>query len=318
MVALGAAVVFAGPVQQAPAQSYPVKTVRIVVGFSAGGATDVTARLLAQQLTPLLGQQVLVENRTGASGAIATERVATSPPDGYNLLLMTAADTVLPAMRPKLPYNLERDFTPVSFVASAPFVLVVHPSVPAANVRDLIALARTRPEKMNYGSFGSGSSAHLMGEMFNLMAKTRVVHVPYKGAAESSMAVVSGQIDMSFVAVTTAQPQVKAGRLKAMGVTSARRSSLMPAVPTLDESGLKGYDRSGWYGIIGPAGLPREIVTLLHGAIAKTVNTPEMKQSFERQGLEGHAMTTEQFASYKQGEIARSAQLIKAIGLKSE
>ncbi len=227
------------------AQSYPVKPLRIIVGFSAGGATDATARMLAQNLAEELGQPVTVENRTRASGAIATERVATSPPDGYMLLMMTAADTVLPAVRVKLPYNLERDFAAVSLVSTAPFVLVLHPSVPAHNVKELIALSSARSGKLNYGSFGTGSSAHLMAELFNQMAKVQIVHVPYKGAAETSIAVVSGQIDMSFLSVTTAQPFIAAGRLRPLAVTSARRASLMPVLPTLNESGCGVHSRRG-------------------------------------------------------------------------
>ena len=313
-----AAVLLSAAAGNAVAQSWPTKPIRLVVGFTAGGATDATARMVAQQLGPMLGQNVTVENRTGASGAIATERVATSPPDGYNLLMMTAADALLPSLRQKLPYNLEKDFATVSLVVIAPFVLVTHPSVPAKSAKELISLAKSQPGKMNYGSFGAGSSAHLMGELFKQMGGLDIVHVPYKGAAESSVAVVSGQIDMSFVAVGTARPLIDAGRMKAIGMTTARRSSLLPGVPTLDEGGLPGYDRTGWFGVVAPAATPRDIINRLNGAIAKAVGTAEMKKLLDGHGLEPQGNSPEEFAAYLKRELDRNAKLVSAIGLKPE
>lgn len=299
-------------------QGYPVKPIRIVVGFSAGGGTDITARRIGQKLSEHLGQPVIVENRTGAGGTIATERVATSPADGYTLLLVTAADVIQPALRAKLPYDLERDLAPVSLVAIAPFVLVIHPSVPAHNVKELIALARLQPGKLSYGSSGVGSSAHLMHELFNLMAKVNTVHVPYKGASEILVATAAGHIDMSFNAVATALPFVKIGKVKPLAATTAKRALLLPSLPTLDESGLPGYDRYGWYGVLVPAGVSRDIIARLNAVIGKAVNTDEMKDSFNSDGLEPQTSTREQFAAHIHREIAQNAKLIKLIGLKAE
>lgn len=303
---------------QALAQEYPVKPVRMVVGFGTGGSADVLARLIAPKLSQHLGQAMVVENRPGASGAIATERVAKSPADGYTLLLLTAGDTVLPAVRIKLPYDLDRDFAAISFVMIAPFVLVVHPSVPVRSLNGLIALARSQPGRLSYGSVGAGSTPHLMAEVFNLMAKVNTVHVPYKGGAENAIAVASGQIDMYFSSVASLLPLLEAGKIRPIAVTSVKRASFMPSIPTLHESGLPGYDRYVWQGVVAPSGLPKDIVARLNAMIAKVVNTPDMKESLNRQGLEPQTSTPEQFAAFIHAELAKNADLIKLIGLKAE
>ena len=301
------------------AQHYPVKPIRIVVGYGAGGGADVTARMVGQKLSEHLGQPVVVENRLGASGSIATARVAASPADGYTLLMAVSGDTVLPALRAKLPYDLERDFAPVSLVTIGPYLLVVHPSVPARNARDLITLARSRPGKLNYGSAGVGGGVHLAGELFKLMAKVNIVHVPYKGgSAESVIAVAVGQIDISFPNITAALPLLEARKVRSLAVTSAKRASLMPSIPTLDESGLPGYDRSTWYGLLAPAGVPKVIIAQLHAVIDKVVNAPEMKESFNKQGAEPQTNTPEQFAALIRSELAQNASLVKLAGLKVE
>ena len=300
------------------AQSYPVKPIRMIVGFAAGGATDATARMVAQKLSEHLGQPVVVENRTGAGGSIATERVAKSPADGYTLLLMPASGPIDSVLRAKLPYDLERDFAPVSLVVIGPYVLVVHPSVPARNVKELIALARSQPGKLSYGSAGVGSSAHLANELFNSMAKVSIVHVPYKGGAESVIANAAGEVDLNFASINTALPLLEAGKLRPLAVTSAKRSSLMPSIPTLDESGLPGYDRTGWWGVLAPAGVPKDIIAQLNAAIAKAVNTPEMKESLNKLGFEPQTSTPEQFAALIRSEIAQNATLIKTAGVKAE
>lgn len=299
------------------AQTYPVKPVRIVVGFAPGGGADTTARLLAQRLPEQLGQPVVVENRTGASGAIADERVATSPPDGYTLLLMTASETILPALR-KLSYDLERDLAAVSLVATGTLVVVVHPSVPARNVRELIAIARSQPGKLSYGSAGVGGGPHLAGALFNLMAGVDIVHVPYKGGAESVVATASGQIEMNFLTIPSLLPFLEGGRLRPLAVTTGKRASMMPRVPTLDESGLTGFDRSTWYGLFSPAGVPKEIIARLNAAVEKVVNTAEMKELFGKQGMEPSTTTPEQFAALIQREITENAKLIKLAGIKAE
>lgn len=305
-------------VVDALAQNYPTKPIRIVVGFAPGGGADVSARLVGPKLSELLGQPVVVENRPGASTAIATERVATSPPDGYTLLLLPSSTTILSAMRTKLPYDLERDFTPVSLLVVGQFALVVHPSVPARNVKELIAIARSRPGKLSYGSSGAGSASHLAGELFNSMAKVNVLHVPYKGANEATIATAIGEVDMFFATIAPLLPLQAAGKVRALAVSGAARTSLMPAMPTIGESGLTGYDRSVWYGIIAPAGLPKEVVTQLHGAIGKVVNTPEMKETYAKQGLEPHTNTPEQFAAFIKNDIAQNTRLIKLSGAKTE
>lgn len=300
------------------AQGYPVKPIRLVVGYPPGGGTDVTARVVAQKVSENLGQTMLVENRPGANGAIAAERVAVSPADGYTLLLMSSNDAVLPALRAKLPFDLERDFAPVSLLTIGPMVLAVHPSVPARNIKELISLARSQPGKLSFASSGVGGTPHLAGELFNLMAKVRLVHVPYKGGADAVVATASGQVDMSFASVTSALPLIKVGKLKALAVTSATRVSSAPSIPTVNESGLPGYDRSSWYGIAAPAAVPKDIIARLNAEIGKAVNTPEMKESLNKQGLEPQTNTSEQFVALVHKEIADSARLIKLTGAKAE
>ena len=301
------------------AQSYPSKPIR-VFAHEVGGGNDVAARLLAPKLSENVGQPVVIENRSGAGGSIATEAVAKSPPDGYTLLILAASDTIVAALHPKLPYDLERDFAPVSLVAAGTAVLVVHPSLPARDVKELIALARSNPGKLNYGSSGVGNSSHLMGELFNVMAGVKIVHVPYKGSAGSSAATAAGEIEMSFPSIVAVGPLLKAGKIKALAVTSARRNSLMPSLPTIGESGLPGYDRSTWWGVVAPTGVPREVIVRLQAGIFKAVNTPEVKTAFNRQGLDPQTEpgTPEQFAAFVRGEIAQSAKLVKLSGAKTD
>lgn len=303
---------------EAPAQSYPSKPVRIVVGFAAGGGTDVSSRLLAQKLSPQLGQPVVVENRPGAAGSIAAENVAKSPADGYTLLMLASTTFINAVARTNLPYDLVRDFAPVSLVTVAPLVLVVHPSVPARDTRELIALARSRPGRLTYGSDGVGGTSHLAGELFNLMAKVSLVHVPFKGGSESAVAVASGQIDINIPSAPSALPLLGAGKFRALAVTSAKRSSLMPSIPTLDESGLPGYELITWYGLLAPAAVPKNIVGQLNAAIGKVVNTPEMKESINKQGMEPETNSPEQYAAFMRGLAAQIAKLVKSTGFKVE
>ena len=299
-------------------QAYPAKPLRLIVPYAPGGATDVLARPIAQKLSEQLGQPVIVENRPGASGAIAAERVAASPADGYTLLMMPDAATIQAALHAKLPYDLVRDLMPVTLVAIGPYVLVVHPSTPARNARELIALARKWAGKLNYGSAGIGSTAHLAGALFNLLAKVNVVHVPFKGGAESVVGAASGQVEMTIASVTPTQPLVASGRLRPIAVTSAKRSALMPTTPTLDESGLHGYDFVGWYGLLAPAGVSKDIISRLSTTLAKAANIPEIIEAFNRQGRELQTTTPEQFAALIRREIARNEKLVKLTGLKAE
>ena len=303
--------------QTAPA-SYPVKPVKFMVGFAAGGAADITARMLAPKLSEMLGQQFFIENRGGAGGMLGTDAAAKSAPDGYTLLLMPAADTVQPAVRRKLPYDLERDFAPVARVVNGPWFLVVHPSVPARNAKEFVALARKNPGKLNYATSGVGSSAHMAAELFNSLAKVDTVHVPYKGIAEGVTAVAGGEVDLIFPSIPAALPLLNAKRVRALAVTTGQRTPLAPDMPTLHESGVPGYDRSGWYGVLAPANVPREIITRLNTAIVKIVNTPEMKAAFMKQGLDPATSTPEEFGAFIRSEIGQNVKLVKEAGIKVE
>ncbi len=299
-------------------QNYPSRQIKFLVGFAAGGAADVTARMLSQKLAESLGQPVIVENRAGSGGLLATDAVAKSPADGYTLLLMPAADAVQPALRRKLPYDLERDFAPVSRVVFGPWFVVVHPSVPARNARELVALARAHPGKLNYASSGIGSSAHLANELFNAMANVRITHVPYKGISDGVTATASGQVDMIFASITAALPLLEAKRVRALAVTTGQRTSLAPTMPTLHESGVPGYDRSGWYGVLAPANVPRDVVTRLNAAIVKVVGMPDMQDAFKKQGLDPATNAPEEFGAFIRNEVAQNIKLVKSAGIKVE
>ena len=315
---VGAALLSCGCITHAVAQTYPSKPVRVLVGFSAGGGTDTAARMVAQKLSESLGQPVVVENRAGSGGIIASDAVAKAAPDGHTLLMMAAADSIQPAMRIKMPYELPKDFSPISLVVTGAFVLVIHPSVPAKNVKELVAIARNRPGQLNYATSGIGSSAHLAAELMNSLAKVKTVHVPYKGVSQGVVGVASGEADIIFASVTAAQPLIDSGRLRPIAMSTAKRSALMPNMPTLHESGVPGYDRTGWYGMMGPAGLPRDVLTKLNASIVKAVNTPEMKAAFFKQGLEAETNTPEQFTEMIRREVEQNIKLARAAGIKPE
>ncbi len=299
----------------ASAQDYPLKAVRLFVGFVAGSGTDTTARLLAQRLDEQLKQPFIVENRPGAGGNLASDIVARAPADGYTLLLAAASIAIQPAMSVKLPFDVPRSFTAISMVATGPFVLVVHPSVPARNAGELVTLARAKPGMLNYASSGAGSSAHLQGELFNALGKVRTIHVPYKGSPQAVLAVATGEVDFSFPSITGAQPLLEAGRLRAIGISTARRTSLMPNMPTLHESGVAGYDRTGWYALLGPAGIARDVVIKLNAATRKAVGTPEAKTAYLRQGLEVETTTPEQLAEFLKKEVEQNVDLVRNAGI---
>jgi tripartite-type tricarboxylate transporter receptor subunit TctC len=300
------------------AQQYPAKPVRIIVGFAAGGASDVTARMLAPRLGTLLAQSVIVENRLGSGGAIATEYVAKSPPDGYAILLMPAADAVQPAVRRRLPYDLERDLAPVGRIALGPWVVVVNPSVPARTPQELIALARAQPGRLNYASSGIGSSAHITTELFASMAGIKLVHIPYKGVSEGVTATAIGQSDMIFASYPAASPLLQIAKVRPLAVSIARRWVMMPDIPTLDEAGLKGFDRSGWYGMLMPAGTPRDIIARLNAAIISILGAPDMADSLRKQGLEPSTSTPEEFGAFIHNEIAQNIRIARAAGIALE
>jgi tripartite-type tricarboxylate transporter receptor subunit TctC len=287
----------------------------MLVGFAPGGGTDVTSRLVAQKLTQHLGQTVVVENRPGASGSIAAEYVARSTADGYTLLMVASTTFINAVLRNQ---KLERNLVPVSLVTVAPLVLVVHPSVPARDIKELITLARSRPGKLNYGSDGIGGTPHLAGELFNLMAKVKLVHIPFKGGAESSIATASGQVDLNFPSAPAAMPFLTAGKFRALAVTTTKRSSLMPSIPTLDESALPGFDISTWYGVLAPAAVPKDVIAQLNAAIIKVVNTAEMKEVISKQGMETQTNSPEEFAEYMRALAAQIAKLVELSGMKAE
>ena len=300
------------------AQSYPAKPIHLLVGFTPGGGADAAARTIGPKLADYLGQSVVIENRPGASGSIAIERTVKSPADGYTLVLMGASSVINAVLQPKLPYNLQRDLAPISIVTSGTFVFVIHPSVPARNVKELIALAKAQSGKLNYGSNGVGSSGHFAGALFGLMSGVNIVHVPFKGSSDSVIAAVAGQIEMGFPGIPTVQPFMSNGRLRVLAVTSSKRSTLLPDVPTLDEAGLRGYEYSSWQGVLAPAAVPKDIVARLNAAIVKAGTMPEIKDAFSKQGNDVRTTTPEQFATFISGEMEQNAKLIKATGVKPE
>ena len=302
----------------ATAQEFPSKPLRVLVGFAAGSGTDVAARMAAQRLSDALGQPVVVENRPGAGGVIAIETIAKAPADGYTMLMSAASITIQPVMRSRLSFDVQRDFTPVSLVVSGPYVLVVHPSMPVRSTQELVALARAKPGLMNYSSSGVGSSPHFAGELFNALAKVKTTHVAYKGSPEAALAVAKGETAFNFPSITGARPLIDGGRVRAIAVSTAKRSALMPEMPTLHESGVPGYDRNGWYGLMAPAGLPREVAAKVNAAIVKGINTAEMKSAFFKQGLEPQSLTPEEFGELIRRELEQNAAVAKSAGIKPE
>jgi len=289
--------------------------VRLVVGFAPGGSTDLSARVLAQYLGANLGQRVLVENRPGAGTAIANLQVAKAAPDGYTILSMTASGAGLPAVRKDLGYDLDRDFAAVSRVATTTYVLMVHPSLPVNNVKDLIALARKHPGQLSHGSEGVGASAHLAAEIFKAMTGTEMLHVPFKGGSESSTATASGQVVMAFPSLTAALPLYNAKRIRILAVTSAARSQIMPEFPTIAESGVPGYDRSSWNGIVVPTAVPKDMLQRLHAGIIKSVGSVEMKEGLRKLGMEPIVSTPEEFAAFMRNEVAQNIKVMRTIGI---
>ena len=299
------------------AQVYPNRPIRVVVGFPPGGAVDFIARLVAQNFSEKFGQPVVVENRPGAGSSIGTERVARSAPDGHTLLLMAISGVVQAVLRDDLPYNLQRDLAPISLIAIGQFVLAVHPAVAARNVTELVALARAQPGKMSYSASGKGDSSHLAAELFALRADIKLLHVPYRGSAEAVVATAAAQVPISFTSLAGAVALIDAGKLRPLAVSSSRRASLLPSIPTLDESGLTGYDYSTWYGMLAPAGTNKSILEMLSVAVGQAVRIATIKEALLRQGFDPHTNTPEQFSAFIQKEIEQNRQLIKTAGVTS-
>ena len=302
----------------ATAQSYPVKSIRVISGFPPGSGADITARVIGARLGDALGQQVVVDNRPGAGSNIAAEIAAKSPADGYTLFIGTVANTINATLYAKLPFDFARDFAPVALTTAAPNVLVVHPSVPAKSVKDLIALAKSRPGQLNYASAGTGTAPHLSGELFNAMAGVRMVHIPYKGSPPAVTDLLAGEVALMFSPSSTVLPHVKTGRLRALAVTTAARLQSLPELPTVAESGLKGYETITWFGFVAPARTPPAVITRLNAEIVKVLALPEVRNLFASQGIETLGGTPDRFASYIRDEIAKWAEAIRLSGAKAE
>jgi tripartite-type tricarboxylate transporter receptor subunit TctC len=301
------------------AQDYPNRTIRIIVPFTAAGPTDNNARLVAQKLTEAWGQPVVVENRPAAGGVPGTEVVAKAAADGYTLLAANPGPlTIAPSLVPNLPYDSLRDFAPVILVTITSSVIALHPSTPMGSVRELIAYAKAHPGKLNYGSPGVGTVGHLTIELFDNMAGVRMTHVPYKGIAPATTDFLAGRLDVLQLSVPTSLPLLKAGKIKALGVTGKKRSPLLPDLPTIDEAGLAGFEAFNWNGILAPAGTPREIVAKLHGEIAARALSPEMREQLTAQGFEVAGYGPEEYAAFIKAEIAKWANVIKTAGVKAE
>ena len=309
------ALVAAAPLQ---AQKYPERPVRAVVPFPAAGGTDILARLFLQKIAERIGANFVIDNRAGAGGTIGTEIVAKAPPDGYTILVCSSSHTINPSVYKKLGYDPARDFAPVTMIASGPGLLVVHPSVPAKSVKELIALAKAKPGQLNYASAGNGTPPHLAAELFKSMAGIDLVHVPYKGNVPAFVDLISGAVSLSFPTITSGLPQVRAGKLRALGVTSKARSSVVPDVPTIAEAGLPGYESSTWYGMLAPAGTPKGIVMKLHQEMVEALKTPDMREKLAAQGLEPVGNTPAEFASIISAELVKWGKVVAAAGVKAE
>jgi len=300
------------------AQQYPAKPIRLVVGFAAGGPSDVAARTIAQKLTEKWGQQVIVDIRPGAGGNIASEIVAKAPADGYTLLEPAFAHAVNPFLYSKLPFDTLKDFAPVLLFASIANVLVVHPSIPAQSVKELIAFAKTRPGQLSYGSSGNGTASHLAGELLNLMGGIKIAHIPYKGLAPAHTEVMGGQIGLLFDGIVTGIPAVKAGRLRALAVTTVKRWQGTPDIPTMSEAGLTGFEVNSWYGLIAPAGTPREIIMTLNTEVARSLREPDARERLYSIGAEPMNNTPEEFAAYINAEMAKWSKVVKTAGIRAD
>ena len=304
------------PAREAHAQTYPTKPVRMVVPFAPGGGTDVIARRLATAMTESMKRQVIVDNRGGANGIIGTEIVAHAAPDGYTLLFVSSPHSINPSLYAKLPYDTLRDFAPVSMAATSPYVLVIHPSLPARNVKELIALAKKRPDEITYGSGGSGSSAQLSAELFNQMAGVKLREIPFKGAGPALLATVSGEVFVVFGNSLTVKPHIASGRLRALGIASAKRSASAPEIPTIAESGVPGYRAEAVLGMLAPANTPRPIVDTLNAEVRKAMSRPDMIEAMKNMAVDIELSTPEEFGRIIESEMQRWGKLIRALNLK--
>ncbi len=300
------------------AQSYPSKPVKIIVPFAAGGPADIYARVIGERLQTSLGQSFVIENRPGGGAIVGTDAVAKAAPDGYTLLMMSNTHTVNESLFAEKPYQLMRDLVPVAPVNYSDLLLVVHPSVPASSLQEFLALARAKPGTLNYASSGPGTPYHMAGELLKAMAGLDIVHVPYKGSSGARTDILGGQVQMMFDAITTMAPNVRAGKLKALGTSGKARSTVLPEVPTVSEAGVPGYDAVIWLGIMAPAGTPRAIVERLNNEITRAANSAELKEAWAKQGAVAMSMTSDEFGRYIREDIEKWARIVKISGAKPD
>jgi len=300
----------------ASAQDYPSRQVRVIVPFGAGGPADIYARVLAQHLSEDLKQTFIIENRPGAGSVIGTDAVAKAAPDGYTLLVMSNTHTTNESLLDNKPFQLMRDFVPVAPINYSDLIMVVHPSVPAKNLQEFIALAKSKPGELNYASSGAGTPYHMAGELFKAMSGTNIVHVPHKASGEARNSVMGGHVHMMFDAITTMTSNVQAGQVKALGTTGTKRSALTPDVPTIAEAGVPGYEATIWLGVMAPAGTPKEIVEKLNGEINKIINRPDVKEAWAKQGAVPMVMSPPEFDKYLRADIEKWANVVKVSGAK--
>jgi len=298
------------------AQAYPARSVKIIVPYGAGGPADIYARFIGAKLSDTLGQPFVVEDRPGGGAVIGSDAVAKSAPDGYTLLMMSNTHTVNETLIPKKPYDLMRDLAPITGVNYSDLLMVVHPSVPANNLKEFLALAKSKPKVLNYASSGPGTPYHMAGELFKAMAGVDIVHVPYKGSDGARTGILGGQVQMMMDAITTMASNVRAGKLKAMGTTGKTRSSVLPDVPTISEAGVPGYEAGIWLGLMAPVGTPRAILERLNAEVNKVINAPEVKETWGKQGAMPMGMSVEQFDKFLRAEIVKWAGVVKATGMK--
>lgn len=319
LIARLCAVVFFGFAGGALGQTWPAKPVRLIVPYPPGGSADILARAIGQKLSEGIGQQVIIDNRPGAGTAIGAEATAKAAPDGYTILLGTVSSHAInPALTPGLKYDPIKDFAPVSLVASIPFALIVHPSLSANSLNELIALAKARPGALNFSSAGTGTSNHLAGELFKSMTGTFMVHIPYKGSAPALNDLIAGQVQLMFDLVLTSAPHVKSGAVRALAVTGRERSAALPGVPTVAESGVPGYEVSAWFGFFAPAGTPPSVVNALNAETIKTMRLPDLRERLASQGADAVTNTPEQFTAYVREELGKWTRVVKASGMKAD
>jgi len=310
------ALLLAGLTASAHAQNYPTRAVRLVVPFAPGGSTDIVARVIAQKLNEMWGQPVIVDNRAGGSTVIGTDVGAKAPPDGHTLLVTPAPFTIVPSLTTKLPYDPHKDFEPITLINTTPLVVVVHPGVPAKSIKELIALARSRPGALNFGSSGSGGSNHLAGELFNALAGVKMVHVPYKGNAPALTDLVGGHVDLLFNGLTSALPLIKSGKLRPLGMTSLKRAGALPDVPTVDEQGLKGFQAVAWNGLTAPARTPKDVIAKLNADVSRVIRTAELVEKLRAEGSDPVGSSVSDYTAFLRDEIAKWAKVIKFANIK--